>query len=329
MNTNKLFTTFDSKIRLSDSKREKLKTNRNALRDKIKGHFKEKKWELPSFHSQGSFSLQTNLNPIPKEQDDGSIKEKYDLDDGVYFTYPKEERKEVITYHDRIGKAVDGHAESHQDKNTCIRVIYADGHHIDLPMYWIEKDDDTPRLAHKADGFIESDPQGFRVWVEEKISDTNNEGQLRRIIRYLKAWKDYRESENSSLKLPSGFILTILACNNLSEDDRDDLSLKQTIDRIKSALELNFTCCRPTTPTDEDLLEKYNEKKVMEEIKKLADNARGAIDSECEKESSEYWRKVFGERFPLGKEADSDDNGTNRNRSHIEVGVERPWLSSN
>jgi Cyclic GMP-AMP synthase DncV-like, nucleotidyltransferase domain len=304
LNTHKLFSDFDAKIRLNDSKVKKLKGNRKALRNKIRDHFKEKDWEKPSFYSQGSFPLKTNLNPILTTTSDGDIKEKYDLDDGVYFLCPESERKEPATYHDRIKKAVDGHAEKVVDKTTCVRVVYADGHHIDLPSYWLERDGDVPQLAHKSKGFIDSDPKAFKDWVDKEISTANSNGQLRRIIRYLKAWKNYRENKNSSIKLPSGFILTILACDHFVKNTRDDLSFKETVESIKSELDRSFTCYRPTVPTDEQLLSEYSKDTVLRELDTLLDNAQKALDSDCEKEASELWRKVFGDRFPLGKKSD-------------------------
>ncbi len=106
MSIRQLFSVFDSNIRLSDSKVKKLKSNRNALRSKIRDHFKEKGWGVPKFYSQGSFPLNTNLNPIKIETEEGDVKEEYDLDDGVYFTCPKADRKEPTTYHDRIVKTM-------------------------------------------------------------------------------------------------------------------------------------------------------------------------------------------------------------------------------
>jgi len=330
MNTHILFHSFNSTIKLVDSKRKKLKNNRNVLRKKIKEHFREKEWEDPKFYSQGSFPLNTNVNPIKEQTRDGSIKEKYDIDDGVYFVCPESERKEATTYHDRIKKAVDGHASKAIDKNTCVRVVYSDGHHIDLPSYWLENDSDTPQLAHKSKGFIESDPKPFKEWVDSKISSTTQVGQLRRIIRYLKAWKEYRESQNSNLKVPSGFILTILACNNLIENERDDLAIKETVEAIESSLISNFSSYRPTVPIFEDLLEDYNKDTILDELKKFVENAQKAIDSDCEKEASEYWRKLFGNRFPLGKKKDyanSDVSISERSNSE-KTKIIAPWALS-
>lgn len=324
MDTHKLFSEFDKTIGLNDSKISKLKINRKALRDKIRAHFKDKNWEIPKFYSQGSFPLNTNLNPIKKTTEDGDVIEEYDLDDGVYFICPELERKEPATYHDRIKKAVDDHADSVVDKTTCVRVLYADGHHIDLPSYWLEKDGDTPQLTHKSKGFTDSDPKAFKDWVDGKISNANSNGQLRRIIRYFKAWKDYRENMNSSLKLPSGFILTILSCQNSFKNDRDDLAFKNTAEAIETALKESFTCYRPTVPTNEELLEDYSKGTVLKELGDLINNAQKALDSDCEKDASEFWRKVFGDRFPLGKEkGDNSTKSTNTQATRTKVSA--PW----
>jgi hypothetical protein len=303
MDTHKLFLEFDKEIRLSDSKTDDLRKNRDAIRKKIRDYFTDKKWGTLRFYSQGSFPLKTNLNPISGRD--------YDLDDGVYFVCPLSERLGASAYHDRIKNAVADHAKEVKDKSTCVRVIYADGHHVDLPCYWLENENDTPQLAHKQDGFIESDPKAFKNWVEGKISDAGNNEQLRKIIRYLKAWKDHREYKNSSLRLLSGFILTILACKYFSKNERDDISLKETINAIKNELSLSFFCCAPTTPGGENLLEKYLDSKhtVIGEFEKFFDNAQNAIHSDCENEALKYWHNVFGDRF-----LPSDGNGDNKGK---------------
>jgi len=326
MDASRLFSEFDSAIRLSESKIQKLEKARDALREKIRKYFEEHEWETPKFHSQGSFPLRTNLNPIKKKTEDGDIKEEYDLDDGVYIICSEKERKQPATYHDRIYNAVDGHAKSVMDKATCVRVVYADGHHIDLPCYWLAKNGDTPQLAHKSKGYIESDPRAFKKWVDSKISDVNSGGQLRRTIRYLKAWKDFRETQNVSLRLPSGFILTILACQNFAKDSREDLAFKNTVQQILDSLDYNFSCYRPTVPTDEDLLEVYSKEVVLGEFAKMLDRAEKALEADSEISASEYWRKIFGDRFPLGKDG-TPLRATSEGGNTVRIGVTKPWQS--
>ena len=84
--------------------------------------------------------------------------------------------------------------------------------------------------------------------------------------------------------------------------------MKETIKSIKTSLNSNFTCYRPTIPTDEDLLTSYSKDTVINELTSFSDNAQKAIDSDCEKESSEFWRKIFGDRFPLGKEKETTNS---------------------
>ena len=324
MNTHKLFKQYDGVIKLADSKKGKLKTNRKALREKIEKYFGEKCWGKPEFKSQGSFPLDTNLNPIKKTTEDGEDKEEYDLDDGVYVYSSEEDRKTTATYHKRIMDAVEGHAADEIDKTTCVRVVYADGHHIDLPCYWSVEKDDAPQLAHKSKGFIDSDPSEFKSWVDQKISNADSSGQLRRMIRYFKGWKNHREVTNSNLNLPSGFIWTILICENFVKDDRDDLAFKETLQKIKELLDSSYACYRPTTPSGEELLCNYPQNTVISELQKVYDNACAAIDSDCEEKSSDFWRKVFGERFPLGKQKVAKEGRSIVSNSSVSA----PWRSN-
>ena len=300
MSKDKSFEEFNGKIRLTRSKRDKLKENRKILRDKVKEHFEKRGWDAPVFRSQGSFPLRTNLNPIKKTAADGSVKEKYDLDDGVYFICPISERENADTYHGRVRAAVDGHTSEVKDKNTCVRVVYKDGHHIDLPAYWAESEDSIPQLAHKSKGFVDSDPKAFGKWVDKNIHNAGHNGQLRRIIRYLKAWKDSREDNNASIKLPSGFILTILACENYAGDESDAIALRDTVENINNDLSSSFSCYSPTASEGEDLLAKYDQGTCLSELEKFLKNAADAVNTGSGKQPSDCWTKIFGGRFPSG-----------------------------
>ena len=88
----------------------------------------------------------------------------YDVDDGIYFEGDKDakDRNSTATYHDWVVKAVTGHTDKDPiDKNTCVRTLFSDGHNIDEPIYY--KKGDTPELAHKRDGWIESDPKLLQI----------------------------------------------------------------------------------------------------------------------------------------------------------------------
>ncbi|WP_432404875.1 cyclic GMP-AMP synthase DncV-like nucleotidyltransferase [Wukongibacter sp. M2B1] len=295
-NLNKLFSDFNKEITLKSKKKENLKRGRNALRDKIRDKFSEKDRSKPKFCGQGSYMMKTVVNPIDSE---------YDLDDGVYIQgYSEKEIKEwpkASTIHTWIKDAVDGHtSKSPVDKNTCVRVIYVNDYHIDLPAYIMK--DDKAYLAHKRDGWIVSDPKAFTDWFRGKVK--NDGEQLRSLVKYLKAWKDYKKVD---LK---GISITILVGENFYDyENRDDLALLGTLTNIIESLEDKFECVKPVAP-NENLFEGYSETKQAEIIKAitdLRDSIQKAVDKEDEKEASDIMINYFGSRFPQGESSTAED----------------------
>lgn len=116
--------------------------------------------------------------------------------------------------------------------------------------------DSIAYLAHKSKGWIESDPKAFTAWFQGYVNENGQE--IRRMVKYLKAWKDYK---NIDIK---GMAITILVCNNFSvTEKRDDLSLLDTVTNIIDSLEDSFHCYKPVTPTDEDLFADVSETSKM------------------------------------------------------------------
>lgn len=313
-NTHNLFINFNSNIRLNDNKRKGLISSRNDLRDKIKKYFTDEKPKeiQPKFAGQGSFSMDTIINPIPRYDEDGNTLLYYDMDYGVYFIgeEKQEDRKSIQTYHSWILAAVTGHTKSQTDKKTCVRVNYADGHNIDFPIYY-KIGEGKPELAHKAKGWLKSDPKEMTEWFD---TQTKDKPQLRRIVRYLKAWADYREFKNESEKMPSGLSFTVLASNNYSENERDDIAFKDTLIKIQEQLKKKFECYCPATPQDEILASRYNnEDYFMKWLDNLIEDARKAIEETNYLKASNLWQKHFGDRFPDGKdEEDADQKEKNK-----------------
>lgn len=301
---------YNTEIKLNDPRKESLKKSRKELRKKVKNWFAENKPnELqPKFATQGSFEMNTTINPIPFIDSEGKKWMKYDLDDGIYFLEKAGEnnRKAIQTWHDWVFESVDNH--TFQDtirKTTCIRVVFADGHHIDMPIYYMKED--VIELAHRSKSWIESDPKAFYEWFNKL-----KKPQLERIVRFFKGWKDYREFNNSSLKLPSGFELTILAANNYVEDDNDDVAFRKTIRAINTELNKTdgFKCLRPTTPKDEDVFTGYSETRknnFLNALSSLLSDLDRADKEQNFKKASEIIRNnVFGDRFPLGEDKNED-----------------------
>jgi hypothetical protein len=322
-NNHEQFVEFNKTVKLDKSKKEELQKNRDALRDIITKYFKNKKPKevKPKYSAQGSFMMNTIVNPLFNEEtdDDGKTKKlyPYDLDDGVYFIDELDNRKSESTYHNWIYDAVKNHtSKGAEKKNTCVRVLYADGHNIDLPIYFKVKEEDgesnIPQLAHKSEKYIDSDPREFYKWFNEKAND-----QLKRMVRYLKAWRD-KQNKSYSTKLPSGLVLTILATNDYSENGRDDIAFRDTLEGIKSTIDNNYECKRPTTKKDEDLLEKYSESHFKDRLGKLIEAGNKAIDASNPKEGCKKWQKQLGDRFSCSNVEDSSKNSA---KSYAEPAV--------
>ena len=292
---NALYNDFNERIKLTSAKSKSLKTGRDSIRGLIRDKFSDNGRNKPKFRMQGSFSMKTAVNPIGDEE--------YDLDDGVYLqgysNADEEDWPEPADTHKWVIDAVDGHTSSDsEDKTSCVRVRYKAGYHIDLPIYIIKND--ICFLASKQNGWAESDPKAFKDWFMGYVTDypyTHGE-QLRRTVRYLKAWRDYCDVNIASITL------TILATNHFeSYSGRDDKAVRNTIQGIYNSLSASFSCRKPVAPKEE-LLEDYTlseQKDVLDSLAHFVDIASQALDESDEKKASEIIREVYGERFPLGK----------------------------
>lgn len=307
------FVEFNKIIALSTTKKNDLRISRNAIRKDIETYFDiNRDKHTVKFKGQGSFAMNTTILPNNCE---------YDVDDGVYIFGKEEDKPTTSTAHNWIVKAVENRTNQETiDKNTCVRVQYATNYHIDLPIYYKTTDNssesffdskDIPELAHKAKDWIESDPYAFKKWFDEKAKDKN---QLKRIVRYLKAWTDNK----NNLKLPSGMVFTILAVDNYVLNDRDDESLIKTLEAIQKSIDDTrhtwavYECNRPTTDETENLLDKYGsatrKKSFLDALDNLITSGKQAIEAKSKKDACAKWQKHLGDRFPCSNIEEKDED---------------------
>ena len=307
------FTEFNGIIALTPTKKNELRTSRNAIRKDIETYFDNNRDKhTVKFKGQGSFAMNTTILPNNGE---------YDVDDGVYIFGKEEDKPTPATAHSWIVKAVENRTNQETiDKNTCVRVQYAKNYHVDLPIYYKTTDNNSesffdseniPELAHKAKDWIESDPYAFKKWFDEKAKDKN---QLKRIVRYLKAWTDNK----SSLNLPSGMVFTILAVDNYVSKDRDDESFLETLEAIQKSIDdtrytwATYECKRPTTDKTENLLDKYasptRKKSFLDALDSLITSGKQAIEAKSKKDACAKWQKHLGDRFPCSTIEEKDED---------------------
>jgi hypothetical protein len=342
------FSDYNKAIKLADIDRTQLLIVRDELRRRMRDGYdlvsaQIKHQHKIEFQSQGSFVMDTIIRPM---------RDDYDLDDGIYFIGSKKpaQRPSTQEFHEWVRQSIDrGHddIEKITDKATCVRVQYKKGFHIDIPIYYAEFFD-TPDLAHKEKGWVLSNPIEFIDWFERKISSgfqkafiyesrmysefarwtadiRKQDHQLRRIVRYLKAWGDLRREE-----MPCGLIMTILAANHYSAHDRDDIALKETLVNIEAQLARKFECLRPTTPVGENLLEGYkNREAFLKYLQRFIENAKAALQEPDADAACVHWQKSLGDRFKCQPKPHASNNSPSSATAGLVIGASssKPWVS--
>lgn len=292
-NCNDLFGEFLKKLRLSETKKESLRTSRSANRERIENYFRDAlKKEKPKFHGQGSYNMHTIVNPLDSD---------YDIDDGVYLQGLGTDQSKwptCETAHGWIVDATKGYTKSPPDsRSKCVRVPYA-GYHVDLPCY-ICNASDVPMLLRKGSEPIESDPREFSMWFQDKVNAFGD--QLRSNTRYFKGWRDH---QGGVALLASGCALTILVSNQFIADERDDVSFVKTVSLIHGYLSAGGKITKPVTPY-ENLDAQWTEKQrgdYIRKVKALIDRGNDALNEEAKAVASGIWRQIFGDRFPTVEE---------------------------
>jgi hypothetical protein len=303
-NCNKLFLDFNTTISLSKAQREKLDSSKTAIQDKIRNHFKDKEdIKNPKFRIQGSVIMKTVI--IKKDK-------TYDVDIGVFFLEKPNVTSTTAQKH--VLEAVANHTKGGQSHHKkCIRVIYADDFNIDLPVYYIEEDDDHPHLAVKNEDWQLSDPKELCEWFESK---KDKKGQMKRLVKYLKVW-----ANNRSFKMPSGIALSVWAANKYAEDERDDIALSNLLDELYNTINKNCDCYNPSTPFDNltSKLDDNQKDKFHIALEKFKDDAQEAITSTNQQSASKLWINHLGDRFPLGVDEDVDAKQKELNKTKASI----------
>jgi hypothetical protein len=303
---NDLFLKFLSEITIKTECSKKLQRGREAIKREIDNYFSNKlKVGQPDFYLQGSYSLKTMIEPL-------DLEDEYDLDDGIYLKHTDDDISKPTTEEvsNWIFKAVEGHTKKKpENKKNCVRVIYAEGYHIDLAIY--RKINGKYHLARLGeDQWVPSDARAFNNCFYTRLEKTE---QMRSCIKYLKAWKDY---EGCDLK---GIHITVLVgLNHIAVKDRDDVSLTQTIQKIIAHMKNNRSICNPIENA-ENLISDWSDSKinkVIEALEKLHAKASGAIETDNKEKAANLWRIMFGDRFPVFQ-SDEKDESSDKNQIKI------------
>ncbi|QBR02499.1 CBASS cGAMP synthase [Paraburkholderia pallida] len=227
---------------------------------------------FPRFRTQGSWNYDTCVQPYqhpPQEMDwdygvylpfdvwqengppEQMAKAYFDLVETMLGELCLEERWTLAT-----------------NKPTCSRILVTSWAHMDIPLYgapaeefakvvepkrlakalggvvmeaaadsaerqtWVELDD--VYLATRGGYWKPSDPNDVALWFEDRLVEAGpHDGQLRRVCRYLKAWRDFHWKSDGPTSV-SIMIAVARAFQGIS--NRDDIVLQRAAHELSLAL---------------------------------------------------------------------------------------------
>lgn len=208
-----LFRRFHETIQLKRfSENAELVEKRDRVLKRLRENLVVPTGERASFEhfNQGSYAMGTGIKPL-----DGD----YDIDVGIKFGFDwrKYDPVEVKRW---VYKAVEGHTERVEWRRSCITVYYQQAreplYHVDLAIMAQDPVTGGMRLAigkehssREQQQWQPDDRQGFMDAVERKCAG-EDAAQFRRVIRYLKRWKDVH-FPSAGHAAPTGLSLTVAA----------------------------------------------------------------------------------------------------------------------
>lgn len=289
----------------------------------------------PKFASQGSFVYGTLNKPAHQPP------QEMDLDDGMYLPLEVIDKVPPKVASKLLFKVVGDMLQQlcavtpgweMERKSTCCRVSLPFGAHIDVPLYAYPEeyeacleaavnlafgkafsamdaarqkplDSDKVWLAHRDNGWQQSDPKKIKDWFEEKV-DLHGE-QLSRVCRYLKAWRDQH--------FPTGGVPSIALMAHAvaifdtvrMDPDRDDLALLRVAEKLPGLLSEKVK--NPTIDVHEGDPSKYldggmepkERREVVQKAWDLKQFLSEALEDHCQRQRTvKHLQHAFGPRLP-------------------------------
>ncbi|TXI86118.1 MAG: hypothetical protein E6Q40_06790 [Cupriavidus sp.] len=306
----------DDEITLSSGERTEMRERRNTGRRRLEIGLDEEEHPQPKLTcTQGSYAMHTMV------QDDDC---DYDIDDGIYFAEedlvdelglpltPLQAKERVCAALSRDKRF----ASPAQVFPKCVRQVYNEGYHIDMPVYRIRKEDDghggTREVYELAgDGTWDaSDARATTRWFKDEVSRLNSVkdgqgNQMRRIVRLTKGFARSRADWKD--QTTSGIVITKLVIDHLvPSEGRDDQALLDTWTAIHAQLVISTQVAHPVNATN--LAEAGNAKvaffkgKLGWALEKLAILKKGCTRSEARQAWDDVFDTSYFEKLPEPKE---------------------------
>lgn len=334
MKLKKEFEDFYKYIRI-DSESQSLIDKRNTLEGEIKDKFPDimnnhdielKKSDIRMI-DQGSYKYKTTIKA-----------DVVDRDVAVMIPLDTSENTDPRKIKKYLKESIDISVRSVSIKEPCVRAeYYKNGKeylHIDLPLY--ANDDGIIYLAR---GKAISDDYSWELADPDGLNDDlcgkiNGHDQLRRIICYVKQWKNEKYAGSTrDHEVPPSIGLTYLVCDCFLEQtgtdgDDDLLALQKTMKAIKDKFictknaqgEITYASisrCLPVQPYT-DVFKKMKDSSssymitFYKRLSTAVDNLTNAVNVESAHDAAKYVQKVLGTNFTVPSKEAEESNTKNK-----------------
>ncbi|GIU24319.1 cyclic GMP-AMP synthase DncV-like nucleotidyltransferase [Shewanella sp. MBTL60-007] len=297
--------TVSKRVTLLDEQLEYARTKKNELLSYLKKELSNNLNIPVGYWLQGSYKNRTLIRPVRKG-------EEFDIDAGVYLLFNAESsaisaidaksifRKVLSLFCERSSEA-----KLEDPKPNCERISYPGSFHIDLPLYYFDKESDLCKLATQNSGWIDSDPKSIQDWFDAAISkyDANQKARLRRCIKNIKTWVALKR-----VKLPS-IAITIYIAQKYRDFEHDDDVCIQNFYNLANYLIGGGEILSPINGDDLIGANEEEKQKLHTEAKSLIQYITSANDSDSASEAHPYWSAIFEHVYPPFAEIEIE-NGT-------------------
>ena len=330
------FNKFNKKIYLTSHSEgyKKAKEKDKSIFEEIKSAFKDAGYPVVDSFMQGSFAVNTAINSL-----DGD----FDIDRAIVIDAEKAPEDPVVPK--KVIKEVldKRNFKDPRIKKPCVTADYKSINlHIDYTVYKKETSffgNDTYYLAVGKNGssnehkeWSEADQKGLIEWVDSiddfVFGSIAKRKQLKRLIRYIKRWRDVSFSSEGVRKKVFSIGLTIMmkeqySPNLLSADVEDDLlALKSAVDAILDADYISAPWGTddyrvyvrlPKVPKRDVFQHKVEGgyadgsdlnvgTQLRNKLLKLQEELKNALNEKDERKQCEILNRVFGNDFEVPKQ---------------------------
>ncbi len=319
--TQKQFEEFHQIIRLSaDDGKAILAEKRDIIEKDLKAGLKKRAEENDedqigfSTFQQGSYAM--NTGTVPANGD-------YDIDVGILLEGTEDTFPDPVGIKTIIRDAINSSVRTVTIRRPCVTVNYIKNgevdYHVDLAIYVQDDWSDCYKIAFGREFSSDenkhwqiSDPIGLKKAINDRVSDDGDRKQYRRVIRYLKRWRDMNFTTGS----PPSIALTVAAYHWFSADTlfrkyRDLRALERLVQCMLDSqgfLSERMKIKLPVEPYN-DLLDSLTDAQMESyrgKLEKLHDALVSARDDDDLISACKTLKKVFGDDFPVPEDDDPE-----------------------